>query len=50
MQRKFFLTLTIILSAMMFSITAAAQQKFSVYLSGRQAFRRTIRPAAGLVW
>jgi len=36
MQRKIFLTLTIILSAMMFSITAAAQQKFSVYLSGRQ--------------
>jgi hypothetical protein len=36
MQRKFFLTLTIILSAMMFSITAAAQQKFSVYLNGRQ--------------
>ncbi len=36
MRRKFFLTLTIILSAMMFSITAAAQQKFSVYLSGRQ--------------
>ena len=36
MHRKFFLTLTIILSAMMFSITAAAQQKFSVYLSGRQ--------------
>ncbi len=36
MQRKFFLTLTIILSAMIFSITAAAQQKFSVYLSGRQ--------------
>jgi hypothetical protein len=32
MQRKFFLTLIIILSAMMFSITAAAQQKFSVYL------------------
>lgn len=36
MQRKFFLTLTIILSAMMFSITAAAQQKFSVSLHGRQ--------------
>jgi hypothetical protein len=36
MQRKIFLTLTIVLSAMIFSITAAAQQKFSVYLSGRQ--------------
>jgi hypothetical protein len=36
MQRKFFLTLTIVLSAMIFSITAAAQQKFSVYLNGRQ--------------
>jgi hypothetical protein len=36
MQRKFFLTLTIILSAMMFSTTAAAQQKFSVSLHGRQ--------------
>jgi hypothetical protein len=36
MRRKFFLTLTIILSAMMFSITAAAQQKFSVSLNGRQ--------------
>ena len=36
MQTKFFLTLTIILSAMMFSITAAAQQNFSVYLNGRQ--------------
>ena len=36
MQRRIFLTLTIILSAMMFSITAAAQQKFSVSLNGRQ--------------
>ena len=36
MQRKIFLTLTIILSAMVFSTAAAAQQKFSVYLSGRQ--------------
>src|SRR4028119_1953032 len=36
MQRKFFLTLTIILSAMMFSTTAAAQQKFTVSLHGRQ--------------
>lgn len=36
MQRKFILTLTIILSAMVFSTTAAAQGKFSVYLSGRQ--------------
>lgn len=36
MQRKIFLTLTIILSAIMFSITAAAAPQFSVYLSGRQ--------------
>ncbi len=36
MQTKILSTLTIILSVMMFSITAAAQQKFSVYLSGRQ--------------
>src|SRR5688572_27924956 len=36
MQRKIFFTLTIILSAMILSITAAAQQKFSVYLNGRQ--------------
>ena len=36
MQRKFFLTLTIILSAMMFSTAAAAQQKFTVSLHGRQ--------------
>jgi hypothetical protein len=36
MQRKLFLTLAIIMSAMMFSITAAAQQRFSVSLNGRQ--------------
>ena len=37
MQRTIFLTLTIILSAVMFSITAVAQGgKFSVYLNGRQ--------------
>ena len=37
MQRKIFLTLTVILSAMIFSITVAAQgQRFSVYLNGRQ--------------
>jgi hypothetical protein len=47
MQRKFFLTLTIILSAMMFSITAAAQQKFSVYLSGRQAVPANNSPGSG---
>ena len=47
MQRKIFLTLTIILSAMMFSITAAAQQKFSVYLSGRQVVPANNSPARG---
>jgi hypothetical protein len=47
MQRIFFLTLTIILSAMMFSITAAAQQKFSVYLSGRQAVPANNSPGSG---
>jgi hypothetical protein len=47
MQRKIFLTLTIILSAMMFSITAAAQQKFSVYLSGRQAVPANNSPGSG---
>jgi hypothetical protein len=36
MQRKIFLTLTIILSAMIFSVTAAAAPQFSVYLNGRQ--------------
>lgn len=36
MQRKIFLMLAIILSAIMFSITVVAQQKFSVYLSARQ--------------
>ena len=40
MRRKFFVTLTIILSAMMFSITAAAQQKFSVSLNSRQEVPR----------
>ena len=47
MQRKIFLTLTIILSAMMFSITAAAQQKFSVYLSGRQEVPANNSPGSG---
>jgi hypothetical protein len=47
MQRKIFLTLTIILSAMMFSITAAAQQKFSVYLSGRQVVPANNSPGSG---
>src|SRR5688572_6634655 len=47
MRRKFFLTLTIILSAMMFSITAAAQQKFSVYLSGRQVVPANNSPGSG---
>src|SRR4028119_196885 len=47
MQRKIFLTLTIILSAMMFSITAAAQQKFSVYLSDRQVVPANNSPGSG---
>jgi hypothetical protein len=47
MQRIFFLTLTIILSAMTFSITAAAQGKFSVYLSGRQAVPANNSPGSG---
>lgn len=47
MQRKIFLTLTIILSAMMFSITAAAQQKFSVYLNGRQEVPANNSPGSG---
>jgi hypothetical protein len=47
MQRKIILTLTIILSAMMFSITAAAQQKFSVYLSGRQVVPANNSPGSG---
>jgi hypothetical protein len=47
MQRKFFLTLAIILSAMMFSITAAAQQKFSVFLSGRQEVPANNSPGSG---
>jgi CHRD domain/FG-GAP-like repeat len=36
MRRRSFITLTIIVSAMMFSITAAAQQRFSISLNGRQ--------------
>jgi hypothetical protein len=47
MQRKIFLMLTIILSAMVFSITAAAQQKFSVYLSGRQEVPANNSPGSG---
>ncbi len=47
MQRKIFLTLTIILSAMIFSITAAAQQKFSVYLNGRQEVPANNSPGSG---
>jgi hypothetical protein len=47
MQRKIFLTLTIVLSAMMFSITAAAQQQFSVYLSGRQEVPANNSPGSG---
>jgi hypothetical protein len=47
MQRKFFLTLTIILSAMMFSTTAAAAPQFSVYLSGRQEVPANNSPGSG---
>jgi hypothetical protein len=47
MHRKIFLTLTIILSAMTFSITAAAQQKFSVYLNGRQEVPANNSPGNG---
>src|SRR5688500_17410772 len=47
MRRKFFLTLTIVLSAMMFSVTAAAQQKFSVYLHGRQEVPANNSPGSG---
>ncbi|HEX8197729.1 MAG TPA: CHRD domain-containing protein [Pyrinomonadaceae bacterium] len=47
MQRIIFLTLTIILSAMMFSTTAAAQQKFSVYLSDRQVVPANNSPGSG---
>jgi hypothetical protein len=36
MQRKLFLTLAIVLSAMVFSTAAAAQQKFTVSLHGKQ--------------
>ncbi|HEY0461920.1 MAG TPA: CHRD domain-containing protein [Pyrinomonadaceae bacterium] len=47
MQRKIFLTLTIILSAMMFSITAAAAPQFSVYLNGRQEVPANDSPGSG---
>jgi hypothetical protein len=47
MRRKFFLTLTIILSAMIFSITAAAQQKFTVSLHGRQEVPANNSPGSG---
>jgi hypothetical protein len=47
MQRKIFLTLTIILSAMMFSITAAAAPQFSVYLNGRQEVPANNSPGSG---
>ncbi len=47
MQRKILLTLTIILSVMVFSITAAAQQKFSVYLNGRQEVPANNSPGSG---
>ena len=47
MQRKFFLTLTIILSAMIFSITAAAAPQFSVYLNGRQEVPANNSPGSG---
>lgn len=47
MHRKIFLTLTIVLSAVMFSITAAAQQKFSIYLNGRQEVPANDSPGSG---
>ena len=47
MQRNCFLTLTIILSAMMFSITAAAAPQFSVYLNGRQEVPANNSPGDG---
>lgn len=47
MQRKIFLMLTIILSAIMFSITAAAAPQFSVYLSGRQEVPANNSPGDG---
>jgi hypothetical protein len=46
MQRKIFLTLTIVLSAMIFSTTAAAK-KFSVYLNGRQEVPANDSPGNG---
>ncbi|HEX8251274.1 MAG TPA: CHRD domain-containing protein [Pyrinomonadaceae bacterium] len=47
MQRKIFLTLTIILSAMIFSITAAAAPQFSVYVNGRQEVPANNSPGSG---
>jgi hypothetical protein len=47
MQRKFFLTLTVILSAMVFSITATAAPQFSVYLNGRQEVPANTSPGSG---
>jgi hypothetical protein len=47
MRKKIFLTLTIILSAMMFSITAAAAPQFSVYLNGRQEVPANNSPGSG---
>lgn len=47
MQRKVFLTLTIILSAMMLSTTATAAPQFSVYLNGRQEVPANSSPASG---
>src|SRR5687767_9714683 len=46
MQRKIFLTLTIVLSAMIFSTTAEAK-KFSVYLNGRQEVPANNSPGSG---
>jgi hypothetical protein len=47
MQRKLFLTLTIVLSAFTFSITAAAQQRFSISLNGRQEVPATTSSGNG---
>ena len=47
MQRKIFLTLAIILSATVFSITAAAAPQFSVYLNGRQEVPANNSPGSG---
>jgi hypothetical protein len=47
MQKKIFFTLTIILSAMVFSITAAAAPQFSVYLNGRQEVPANNSPGSG---